>query len=175
MESGYFLENEVYHYDPSDPSRKTLIGNMAFVYRLGTRGFLGFHPVMLKELPESEYYTKVRNPDESHPDECAFWGTSSMIDQISKLAEEYYNYQSQHIKLSINDMSLKYGGVFDLNNNCSNPHWRHRTGESVDINRRGANTDIIDLVIQENNLNLYRIQEATIHYEYDESENSSAE
>lgn len=124
---------------------------------------------MLEELPESQYYIKFRNPDNSHPDDCAFYGTPSMNRAIAQLAEAYYNYKDQHIRLSINDMSLKYGGVFDLHNDCSYHHWRHRTGKSVDINRAGANVRIINQVISDNNLPLYQIQEATIHYEYRDS------
>lgn len=154
-DGGYFLENEIYRYDPSDPTRRTLIGNIAFVYRLGIRLGGGFYADMLDELPESQYYTKLRNPDQNHPDECSFYGTSYMISLISQLSEAYYNYRDQHRRLSVNDMSLKYGGVFDLDNDCSNPHWRHRTGESVDINRSGANTDIINQIIKDNNLPLY--------------------
>jgi len=100
-EGGYFLENEVYHYDPSHPSGKTLVGRIAFVYRLGVRLWGGFYADMLEELPENQYYTKLRNIDENHPDSCAFYGTSYMSTMIAKLAEAYYNYGDQHVRLSI--------------------------------------------------------------------------
>ncbi|MCX7829776.1 MAG: hypothetical protein N2445_01765, partial [Acidobacteria bacterium] len=168
-DGGYFLENEVYHYDPSDSTRRTLIGNVAFVYRLGIRILGDFYSDMFEELPDSSYCTKLRNPDQNHTDECAFYGASFMVSLITQLSEEYYNYRNQHVGLSINDMSLKYGGVFDLNNDCLNPHWRHRTGESVDINRNGANTRILNQIIRNKNLSLKQIQESTIHYEYGDS------
>jgi len=168
-EPGYFLENEVFHYDPTDPSRKTLIGKIAFVFRNGVKHWWGFETIPFQELPESEYYTRLRNPDESHPDSCAFFGTKKMNAQIEALAKAYYENKNRHVKISINDMSLKYGGVFDLHNNCSNPHWRHRTGESVDINR-GPDLEVLKRIIKEQKINLKRIDESTIHIEYYEQE-----
>ncbi|HPA26568.1 MAG TPA: hypothetical protein PLQ05_02865 [Acidobacteriota bacterium] len=167
IDGGRFLENAAYHYDPSDNTGKTLQGRIAFVYRYGFK-LWGFMPIEFQELPESEYYTRLRREDQNHPDECAFYGTSEMNAELLTLSQAYYDFKDQHIQLSINDMSLRYGGVFDLQTDCMNPHWRHRTGKSVDINRIGANTILINRLIRENNIPLHQIEEDTIHYEHND-------
>jgi hypothetical protein len=35
--------------------------------------------------------------------------------------------------VGINDMSLEWGGLFDLNSSWAPPHQRHRQGENVDV------------------------------------------
>jgi hypothetical protein len=46
----------------------------------------------------------------------------------------------EQVKICTNDMSLPFGGVFDINQNWSPPHTYHRKGDSVDIPTSAANS-----------------------------------
>lgn len=88
----------------------------------------------LKWLPDApSLYTKDRNPDAAHTNAVAFYGTNSALRNLNKIA---YWYKRLYQTLSINDMSLIEGGLFDTNSDYSSPHSWHRTGESVDINKK---------------------------------------
>ncbi|GMR20156.1 MAG: hypothetical protein BMS9Abin36_0751 [Gammaproteobacteria bacterium] len=65
-------------------------------------------------------------------------GTHGMPDSINtllRIAEEYYKLTGY--RLSINDVSLPFGGLFDMNFqfNSSLGHSTHRTGRDADINQ----------------------------------------
>jgi len=94
----------------------------------------------LRQLPDSSHYIKVRSPDSSHVDEVAFAGTELMIEAITVLAKEY-NLLSEDLNyiLSVNDMSLPMGGVFDLHDNWTRPHSSHRFGTDADLNKQPGN------------------------------------
>lgn len=90
----------------------------------------------LQPLPNSsEYHITVRGGTDTHPD--GTWGTSDTINKLEKIAKEYFN-RSGRI-LSVNDLSLPDGGLFDLKADWSPPHKTHRTGTDADINRGGVN------------------------------------
>lgn len=94
----------------------------------------------LKQLPDSSDYIKVRSPDESHRDAVAFSGTEEMFTAISTLAQKYNELSGdENYKLSINDLSLPMGGVFDDEENWTMPHKTHREGVDADLNRRPGN------------------------------------
>jgi hypothetical protein len=67
----------------------------------------------------------------SHP--ANHYGTNSTKVAVYNMASDYWN--EIRTRLGINDMSLEWGGLFDVNENWSSPHSLHRTGESVDIDR----------------------------------------
>ena len=77
---------------------------------------------------------KVRSPDTAHTDAVAFSGKADAIFYLVQIADTY-NQLTNGSRLSINDMSLLKGGVFDLNKDFDSPHILHRTGQSVDINK----------------------------------------
>ena len=90
----------------------------------------------LTSLPDTpSLYLKSRAPDVNHTDAVAFYGTDSAIGNIYKIAGWYNWLTEKRFKLSINDMSLIKGGLFDINGDYSAPHRSHRTGESADINK----------------------------------------
>jgi hypothetical protein len=77
----------------------------------------------------------------AHPDN--HFGTATALDRIRQIALAYREQNASLGKLSINDVSLVRGGVYDLNNqwfgdNQGNPHWGHRTGTEVDIDRQDS-------------------------------------
>jgi hypothetical protein len=86
----------------------------------------------LKLLPDNpSLYRKVSNPMGHFPGK-QFYGTPAMIAAITKMAEDYK--QQFGVLLSFNDLSLPWGGVFDLGKNWTCPHKFHRLGTSVDVN-----------------------------------------
>ena len=87
--------------------------------------------IPLPDFPQ--LYTKARSPDAKHTDAAAFYGTRSAISNLTSIAI-YYNWLFGRT-LSVNDMSLIKGGLFDTKGNYLTPHSWHRTGESADINK----------------------------------------
>jgi hypothetical protein len=53
---------------------------------------------------------------------------------LGNTAVDYF-LQTSGVILSINDMSLERGGVFDISGAWSQPHKLHREGLSVDVDR----------------------------------------
>jgi hypothetical protein len=74
------------------------------------------------------------------------WCVQTMKDSLSAALNDFYDWsgskegKDQYIKLGVNDMSLTWGGLFDIDGdwNIDNPsHSFHRVGLSVDINNTG--------------------------------------
>jgi murein endopeptidase len=122
----------------------------------------------LKELTVGQNYVLVGAPNSSDP--CRpvpptslhfnnHFGTSGLNNAIKKIAKEYAALNAG-IKLRINDMSLEYGGLFDVRNNWSSPHKGHRKGLNVDIGFSGLDKN--DRCVALNKQNLYgKILKAT--------------
>lgn len=88
-------------------------------------------------LPVSSNYIASSN-DGNHP--SFTYGTPALISIINSVADEYKNVvTSDTLKISINDMSLINGGLFDIGGSWSTPHASHRVGEDVDINSQPIN------------------------------------
>jgi hypothetical protein len=71
------------------------------------------------------------------------FGTETLIAKVRALADIVYR-DSAYV-LRINDISLPWGGVFDIQNNWSTPHSGHRVGVNVDIDEIDTNKKEIDL------------------------------
>jgi len=76
-------------------------------------------------------YIRVRKPM-GHPDEVAYSGTINTLFFLNNIA---ISYKKQGYRLSVNDMSLPRGGLFDIDADYLAPHNTHRTGQSADINK----------------------------------------
>lgn len=76
-------------------------------------------------------YIRVRNAL-GHTDDVAYFGT---IDTLFFLNNIAILYREKGYTLSVNDMSLPRGGLFDVYANYNTPHKTHRTGQSADINQ----------------------------------------
>ena len=97
----------------------------------------------LKELDDpvsGEHYIKCRGeacpeplPGEPLPE--GHWGTEDTIEKLKKIGEAYYNITKKTRVLSINDISLPRGGLFDYQKTWKPPHDSHRTGTDADINQ----------------------------------------
>jgi probable HAF family extracellular repeat protein len=72
----------------------------------------------------------------AHPDN--HWGSLNTVASIETIARDfsvYSEFVGTSALLGINDLSLKQGGVFDLNSNWIAPHRAHRVGRSADVDR----------------------------------------
>lgn len=103
----------------------------------------------LLDVPSLYHKVRKPNPDVNHTDAVAFYGTPSALSNLSSIADWYDFLVLGNTILSINDMSLVQGGVFDLGlNYVAKPpppslnaltgHKEHRTGESADINKNNG-------------------------------------
>jgi hypothetical protein len=66
-----------------------------------------------------------------HPDN--HYGTHDTVENTISLAKDFY--KNLKATLGVNDMSLEWGGLFDICGNWWSPHGWHRKGTSVDIDR----------------------------------------
>jgi len=96
---------------------------------------VGLNLIPLPDNPA--LYKKFRSPDTRHTNEVAFYGTGTALNNINEISD-WHNQLALNRTLSINDMSLIKGGIFDINGNYSPSHYEHRTGESADINKEGV-------------------------------------
>lgn len=76
-------------------------------------------------------YIRVRNAN-GHPDDVTYFGTVNTLFFLNNIAIAY---DDEGFQLSVNDMSLPRGGLFDVDADYLEPHSFHRTGQSVDINK----------------------------------------
>lgn len=96
------------------------------------------------------------------------FGTEDMLVQVQSLAALY---RATHFDtLSINDLSLEHGGLFDIANDWTTKpgHVWHREGKSVDIDGKtvgGLSVDLVSLTFFARALGLFRAPESSIHYE----------
>lgn len=87
--------------------------------------------VITLPLPNANYYEESN--DGNHPNH--YYGREELISGIDKIAKEYM--RQYNAQISVNDMSLINGGVFDVKSNWfPNPHVCHKSGMSVDFNRK---------------------------------------
>lgn len=92
----------------------------------------------LVELPEpgpEDRYIKVRTFETEHPDSVAFYIQSIYLNELKTLAQEYYKRSGEQRVLSLNDMTLPKGGLFDIKADWAPPHRSHRDGTDADVNQ----------------------------------------
>lgn len=70
------------------------------------------------------------------------YGTPHLIKQLKALADSLYA-DSSHV-LRLNDMSIQFGGPFDIWNKWDTPHQTHRLGVNGDVSYLNAAGVIID-------------------------------
>jgi len=64
--------------------------------------------------------------------------TSNAAYGIWYTAVAFLNANPGQGKIAVNDMSLPYGGIFDLNQNWQGPHFSHSQGTAVDVRGNGG-------------------------------------
>ena len=95
----------------------------------------------LSPLFETEFYRVPLNRDTSHPEN--HYATNDTISAIQGMAQDYFE-ATEGTMISINDMSLPWGGLFDISGNWAPSHHWHRTGKSVDIDHEGVDETVLD-------------------------------
>lgn len=88
----------------------------------------------LTALAASDDIASVRGDADRHPE--GQWGTPEALDALREIAKEYRDRTGQ--RLSVNDLSLPWGGLFDFKNVYLPPHKTHREGTDADINQLGV-------------------------------------
>ena len=61
------------------------------------------------------------------------WATDSTMIRLQRIARAWHEKFPLELILQINDISLHYGGKFDVEGKWANAHERHRLGNSVDL------------------------------------------
>jgi hypothetical protein len=119
----------------------------------------------LVEVPDpglsGHHYIKSRTAEAEHPNAVAFNIKPEHLTQLYKIADEYYTafqtdkiYQETHgvpRPLSLNDMTLPLGGLFDIRHDWAPPHRSHRDGTDADVNRK-VNNVIIECSLKDRHL-----------------------
>ena len=108
----------------------------------------------LELLPESQNYVKLGGTCEHHgpsdkgladvPANCRtpdnnHWIQAEAVDSLQRAAETFHSAEWNRTReaMRINDISLSFGGLFDIDGSWRNPHDSHRTGKDVDIENAG--------------------------------------
>jgi hypothetical protein len=106
----------------------------------------------LSKLPERTDlpYVVVRGGTDTHPE--GTYGTQKTLTRLQTISGAYFKLTKR--KLSINDLSLPWGGLFDLcgtwnpADKCGDPlhggHGTHRLGTDADINRTDGGGEYAD-------------------------------
>lgn len=97
----------------------------------------------------------------SHPDN--HYGTNTTVSNIQVIARDYFENSEEGVKIGINDMSLIWGGLFDIDGNWVSPHSLHRIGKSVDVDHEGVDEIKLDKFAKEHGCTRYEVDK--IHYE----------
>ncbi len=114
------------------------------IYACYTKKLIWYRDLMhvglqeLVKLPDpgpDDRYIKVRTTETAHPKSLAYYIKKKHIKDLKALAAFYYKYTSPHRILSLNDMTLPLGGLFDVEANWKPPHSSHRDGTDADVNR----------------------------------------
>lgn len=83
-------------------------------------------------MPESDIGAwRLTGVEPPHPG--SHYGTLETLDRIRAMATDYFTLHGESI--GVNDISLIWGGLFDIRGNWAPPHDGHRLGRSVDIDR----------------------------------------
>lgn len=159
------VADRIWQLDPTDPSCRTCYATF----------MIGALVEGLQLLPDNDaLYVKNSDPH-AHAAGQQFYGTPQMIQKLTELAQQYQDWYYQAngvtVKISFNDLSLIYGGLYDYGGNWDCPHTLHRLGRSADVNHGqvGSAEDVDDdrLDTLANNLGLTRYEKriGNIHYE----------
>lgn len=163
----------------SEPSVKDTV-NLA----VKVPGLVNFKSLIFDQKPYT--FAQSNYGVENHPDND--WCTKAMSNSLYHAILDFYDWSKTPkgggvpIIISLNDMSLSFGGLFDgVYANWHPPHNLHRIGRSVDINNTGPfqvynprHPSYADLTVKGRELDRcmrlhggYRIPEGkSVHYEF---------
>jgi len=119
--------NPGWRFENDDPNSDWIWTTIALPYQVSG----------LVELQNGEKYLKSSNPG-NHVSDHQFYSLPKMITNLQKLATQtraqYEEGTTYKVKISFNDLSLEYGGIFDYGNDWDCNHRLHREGKSADLN-----------------------------------------
>lgn len=101
----------------------------ADTYDIGVPNLLELHD----PVPGMSYTKSRTSPDYNHTNDVAFHATGSALYLLLVLADEYKSISGR--TLSVNDMSLPKGGLFDIKGTWQPSHFTHHVGKDADLNR----------------------------------------
>lgn len=113
----------------------------------------------LYPLGESDFF-RLTGVTSGHSDN--HYGTSSTVGRVTAAAQDYF--EETGVAIGINDMSLIWGGLFDINSDWSTPHSKHRVGKSIDVDHYGADEKKLNRIMEEK-YRCSRYEVSRIHYE----------
>lgn len=116
----------------------------------------------LAKLPVSLDY-ELNGSTGSHPDN--HYGNSAMIGLIKAISKEWVETFPDQPVLKINDISLQYGGHFDIYQNWAGPHKQHIFGNDVDIHYVGDSyrLEFAEMIEAEGNVR-YQVVHSNHHH-----------
>lgn len=91
-------------------------------------------PLRALDPLDDTFYKVIRGDADRHPSGTS--GTPDTINKLRSLAGLYSAWTFRGDRLSVNDISLPQGGLFDWKTDWVVPHRTHRRGTDVDINVR---------------------------------------
>lgn len=131
--------NTTYYYwmwFPSVSTKITIQLDAAGVCQVnGQTDYFNIEVPGLSEMPYGENYILDNSQDSLgyHPD--AHYGSQKLLDVLMNAANEYATAFPNSERLRIMDMSLPWGGMFDLDYDWKEPHYGHTLGSDADISR----------------------------------------
>jgi len=132
----YMMSNVKYYYWEKMPEFSIRIAEY-FKWKEGCNGeqldYLNVLVPGLEVLTAGSGYNLVGETD-AHP--YNHYGTPQMNKSLINLATNYNLSCPKADTLYYNDMSLEWGGLFDINGNWKAPHTTHRYGTEIDISKR---------------------------------------
>jgi hypothetical protein len=123
------VANDEWVRDPADSTCRACMGT--FLVEAHVEG--------LEPLPASGWYETASDPC-GHTAGKQFYATPEMIRRLMELSKRYVEWyeeeRGQRIRVSFNDLSLIWGGIYDYKpaRRWDCPHALHRVGTSADVN-----------------------------------------
>lgn len=141
-------------------SKASYLGTMEKEYRINIRELDLFE---LANDPSSKY--TLIGQTGGHP--VNHYGSATLISAIKSVSEKYHEQLPGQDPLRVNDMSLKWGGLFDYKNNWQKPHASHRQGDDVDIDTvPNENIKTLELIAKMHGLTRVIEKGVTNHYHF---------
>lgn len=91
----------------------------------------------LQAMPKGKNYILYNSTTAASYHHDSHYGTKEFIDTLTSIADEYRAACPKAKPLYINDMSLPWGGKFDLNRKwMTGSHYTHKTGINADVSKK---------------------------------------
>lgn len=139
LDSHTLLVNNNYVFDWFAPEYSTRITQEAQFSYACTGSIVLVDDIIvpgLRPMPAGQnyiLYPPANTDNPYHPTKDTHYGTQKLIDTLTSIADTYHQSFSTASPIQINDMSLPWGGLFDIHEDWNPPHSLHRCGSQADI------------------------------------------